>query len=78
MITILNYTIPKLIRELKRGLLCGVSRADYTIPKLIRELKRYAAYRHNAVHYTIPKLIRELKLIYDTQCIGDIIPYQNS
>ena len=40
MIIPLNYTIPKIKRELKRLLLLVVRLSNYTIPKIKRELKR--------------------------------------
>ena len=36
---IYNYTIPKIKRELKRGLSYSDIARDYTIPKIKRELK---------------------------------------
>ena len=39
-----DYTIPKLIRELKLGVAYHAQRRDYTIPKLIRELKLIRRY----------------------------------
>ena len=56
-----NYTIPKLIRELKPNPASTSVVADYTIPKLIRELKPFSWVAVASFYYTIPKLIRELK-----------------
>ena len=57
----LDYTIPKLIRELKRRTAGVFGAIYYTIPKLIRELKQVCAVSSAHTYYTIPKLIRELK-----------------
>ena len=56
-----DYTIPKLIRELKRVYSKILHDSNYTIPKLIRELKLDERIELRALDYTIPKLIRELK-----------------
>ena len=56
------YTIPKLIRELKRNAVIPLFSLYYTIPKLIRELKLFQSAQSENLDYTIPKLIRELKL----------------
>ena len=60
----MDYTIPKLIRELKLVKLFHLAVFYYTIPKLIRELKPDGAARVRRCDYTIPKLIRELKRVF--------------
>ena len=39
---IMNYTIPKIKRELKPQPVAAGKNRDYTIPKIKRELKRYS------------------------------------
>ena len=57
----LNYTIPKIKRELKHKFLMKKIRYNYTIPKIKRELKPIAELHGVTLNYTIPKIKRELK-----------------
>ena len=58
----MNYTIPKIKRELKLFRLYSFRKFNYTIPKIKRELKQIRRRRLPGRHYTIPNIKRELKL----------------
>ncbi len=58
------YTIPKIKRELKQGIVGTCDGVDYTIPKIKRELKLSKGRLRHLKNYTIPKIKRELKPLF--------------
>ena len=60
----MDYTIPKIKRELKLRTLRPLDKTNYTIPKIKRELKLGSYCNYYNRYYTIPKIKRELKHVY--------------
>ena len=73
---VMNYTIPKIKRELKHCVCAPSHFRDYTIPKIKRELKLLHKRLLLCLYYTIPKIKRELKQQVDISNLrkGDNVP----
>ena len=57
----MDYTIPKINRELQQSRKTFNSFSDYTIPKINRELQLFRLRHVAPPDYTIPKINRELQ-----------------